>query len=448
MKFLTLGFSLCVTQLVLANQLEEQNFVKKMFLQNGYVIKLEGPENSSQNAMKTELGRLLFFDKILSGNKNIACATCHLPNEGTSDNLPVSIGTGGMGHGKLRRLEKGNLIPRNAPSIFNAGESSVKAMMWDSRIALSARGGFLSPEPQLNGPKPRRADILAPITSLAGLQAMFPVTSNAEMLGAAGENPVADSRSNFEIWEQLTQRVLEIPKYNRMIHAVYPNLKHEGSVYFSHLSEAIGAFESQVFKATNSKFDRFMRGETSLTPKELSGARLFVTKGKCLQCHNGQMLTDFETHSIAAPQLGPGKDADGNDLGFAYTSGTAADNYKFRTPSLRNVAITGPWTHSGFFTKLEDLVRHHLSARSSLFGHIDSPNTQNLSPLFLETLDRDHFTNYARLDSLSPVLQNMTVFSDRDVSSLVAFLETLTDRSFEKRLVVPAKLPSGLSFQD
>ena len=85
--------------------------------------------SDTENTQLVKLGKNLFFDKILSGNKNISCATCHFPSLGTSDTLPVPVGTGGTGRGRSRSLSHGNFIPRNSPAVFNMGQESFHTAM-------------------------------------------------------------------------------------------------------------------------------------------------------------------------------------------------------------------------------------------------------------------------------------------------------------------------------
>ena len=97
-------------------------------------------------AAKVALGQALMFDKEISGNRDISCATCHHPLLHTSDGLSVSIGTGGRGLGPARVLGAGrNLIPRNAPEVFNRGLPEWRTMFWDMRVSGTADTGFLSP---------------------------------------------------------------------------------------------------------------------------------------------------------------------------------------------------------------------------------------------------------------------------------------------------------------
>ena len=120
-------------------------------------------------AAQVELGRLLFFDKILSGNRNIACATCHHPKHATADGLALGIGEGGVGLGR---------IPRNSPSLANLGAKEFSRLFHDGRVEADPKGpwasGFWTPA---GGQLPEGLD-----NALAA-QAMFPVTSDVEMAG-------------------------------------------------------------------------------------------------------------------------------------------------------------------------------------------------------------------------------------------------------------------------
>ena len=102
-----------------------------------------GPEPDTE---LVALGQVLFFDKILSGNRDIACATCHHPTFSGGDALPVAIGTGGKGLGDIRAIGRNrNFIPRNSPEIFNRGSAEWRSMFWDSRVAVGPDGEFVSP---------------------------------------------------------------------------------------------------------------------------------------------------------------------------------------------------------------------------------------------------------------------------------------------------------------
>ena len=109
--------------------------------------------------------------------------------------------------------------------------------------------------------------------------------------------------------------------------------------------------------------------DTALSNDQKAGAQLFYGAARCSECHSGPLLTDFQHHALAVPQLGPGKAGEPDDRGLALESGNTADNYKFRTPALRNVALTAPYFHSGAYETLEDVIRHHLNPGGSLLSY-------------------------------------------------------------------------------
>ncbi len=355
------------------------------------------PDTDNKDLVK--LGQLLFFDKILSGNQDISCAACHFPTKGTSDGLPIPIGTGGQGLGLNRQLATGHFIPRNAPTAFNMGFSGFHTTMWDARIAakLNVVTGTMelaTPEPAINGPKPMEPDLCRQINSVAAAQALFPVTSNHEMRGEKGENDIADAPTNLEVWKLLTARVIGknngsvggIPKYRKLFKAAYPETSSYDEFNFGHVARAIAAYEMSAFAANNSKLDEFLEGDKSaLTQSQFRGAKVFVKNGRCLECHSGSHLTDFKSYSSGMPQVGPGKhplpgEAIGEDLGLEGMSGDKQDRYKFKVPSLRNVYYSGPWSHSGAYNDLKAFLRHHVDAENGMKAYLAKPSDYLPSP--------------------------------------------------------------------
>ena len=157
-------------------------------------------------------------------------------------------------------------------------------------------------------------------------------------------------------------------------------------------------------------------------------------------------MSDFKHYAIAIPQVGPGKNAADEDLGLALETGDAADNYKFRTPRLRNVALTGPWMHDGCFTSLEAAVRHHLDCTSSLLGY----DAAQLPSLFQGTVDIDLDRNQARLDALPNDLRGAIGLTESEFDDLMAFMHALTDTESINLVAkdVPVGVPSGLPVND
>lgn len=407
------------------------------------------------NAAKEQLGKFLFYDKILSGNKNISCATCHHALAATGDGLSLPVGEGGRSLGITRDTGNGSdavheRVPRNAPHVFNLGSYEFTTMFHDGRLMKNDAhpSGFLSPA----------GDALLPgLDTPLAAQAMFPVTSAAEMAGQVGENEVADAAAIGdlpEVWRILTERVTRIEEYRAMLFTAYPELQgNVANVNFTHIANAIGAYETAAFRADNSPFDRYVRGDwNAISPNAEMGLAIFNTKGQCVSCHSGKFQTDEQFYSLGIPQIGPGK-GDGlnghDDFGREQVTGNAADRYRFRTPTLRNVAITGPWGHDGTYNTLEGILRHHMDALNSLH-HYDNQQAVLPSRADLDAVDFQIHNDAASRNALADSIEINTIqITDEELAYLKDFLQTLTDPgSLDLRATVPSTVPSGLPIGD
>jgi len=394
-----------------------------------------------------ELGRALMFDKELSGNRDVACATCHHPLLHTADALSVSIGTGGQGLGPTRRRGSGrSFIPRNAPDVFNRRVPAWRTMFWDLRVSGTAQTGFITPA----------GDRLPPgLEDVLAAQAMFPVTSQDEMRGAPGDHDVfghpnelaaIDSQDFPAIWNALMARLLAIPEYVTLFNAAFPDIPTE-SLGFQDAANAIAAFEGMAWTFLDSPWDRYVAGdETALSAEAKRGAMLFFDDAGCARCHAGNLFTDQLAHDIGVPQVGPGKGAEApQDFGYGRVTGNAGDRFAFRTPSLRNVTLTGPWMHDGAFATLEAAVRHVLDPVGSLRTY----DVGQLAPELRSTFQGDAATITAILANLDPTVATPRHLSERDVSALLSFLEALTDpAASDLRADIPDAVPSGLPVFD
>lgn len=393
---------------------------------------------SSHGSEKVELGQLLFFDKLLSGNRDISCATCHHPLAATSDGLALPAGVGGHGLSTARAMGEGReRVPRNAPDVFNRGHESFSVMFWDGRVEGDAASGFRSPA---------GGDLPPGLESALAVQAMFPVTSRAEMRGDLGESELGAELTNPEIWATLMQRLLSVEEYADRFASVYPEVP-EAQLGFQHAANAIAAFEAVQWRADDSPFDRYLRGDRhALSQDQKEGALLFYGKAECGSCHTSIFQTDNDFHAVGMPQLGPGKGdgLDGDeDFGREMVTGDPDDRMKFRTMSLRNVALTGPWGHAGAYSTLEAVVKHHLNPRRAL-RRWDSD--QVLLPVSDE--DEDLFTvmedptKRGRIAAASEIRRIRLTRDETD--RVIQFLHALTDpRSLDMRADVPLRVPSG-----
>jgi cytochrome c peroxidase len=394
-----------------------------------------------------KLGEALFYDKLLSGNRDIACATCHHPALATADSLPLSSGVGGHGLGTARVADPAReLVPRNATDLFNRGSPEWTTMFWDGRVNLSAVNGLTSPA----------GDALPPLLQTAlQTQAMFPVTSRAEMRGDLGDygsngqlNEIAvviDSNPGL-IWARLMQRLRAVPGYVELFRAAYPDTPVE-QLGFEHAAGALAAYEVAAFTFRDSPWDRYLAGDrAALSDTAKRGALLFYSDAGCAQCHSGNLLTDQQFHNIAVPQLGPGKlSAERLDLGRYLETQLDADRFAFRTPPLRNVTLTAPYMHNGAYADLRAAVRHHLNPAGSLTIY----DATTLPTSYQTTVSAEPAVVADILKTLDARLAAPPVLTDAQLADLMAFLAALTSPSAaDLSGLVPESVPSGLPVQD
>ncbi len=389
------------------------------------------------------LGQALMFDKILSGNKDISCGTCHRPLAHTGDTLTLSIGTGGSGLGAGRTLGNGRVfIARNAPELFNRGYGQFTQMFWDGRVS-GTPGSFITPA---------GAALPSGLNSALAAQAMFPVTNRDEMRGKVGDtdvnathNELADTADNNlpGIWNGIMARLLAIPAYVTLFDAAYPGVPHT----FQQAANAIAAFEIEGFTRINSPFDQYLSGANSaLTDTEKRGGLTFYGRGLCGKCHSGSLLTNQQFSNIGVPQLGPGRPPGAPlDFGRENPTGLAADRFKFKTPPLRNVELTAPYMHDGAYATLEAAVRHyqHLPLAQQRYDstQIDA-RLRNNAP---NGYHNDAGTVAAITATLDARIAADIDFTDTEINELVAFLKALTDPSArDLSAEIPASVPSGL----
>jgi cytochrome c peroxidase len=381
------------------------------------------------------LGQALAFDKILSGNQDISCMTCHLPGFGTGDGRSLSIGQGATGLGTARVHPTGQFIPRNAPPAFNL--FAHKVLFWDGRITIDDAGRLITPAHQRIHPSMQNAFEFGALSALP----LFPVLSREEMRGAPG-NELGDIRdkSPQQVWHALMQRLGAVPEYRRMFEAAYPGTRF-GSMHFGHASNAIAGFLIDRFGFTDSPWDRFLAGDDdALSEVELRGAKNFMS-ARCSICHNGPALTDNKFHNVAVAQVGPrggdGPDAR-DDFGHFRVSGRAGDRYAFRTPPLRNVVLTGPWGHDGAFTDLRAFIDHYSESDVKLRSFTDA----HLEPLLRGTM----LPTAEEILATRDTLLNGVFFPSVVVDEVTAFMSALTDpAALDLGHVVPDRVPSGLT---
>jgi len=398
---------------------------------------------------KVRLGRLLFYDPILSGNRNISCGTCHAIEHGTSDGLSLGIGQGGHGVGPLRKaVDREKIrkrIPRNSPALWNLAAKEITVLFHDGRVSVSNRygNGFDSPAEEW---LPQGLD------NVLAAQALFPLTSQFEMAGNPKENEVAGAaydRIDY-VWPILAKRVRVIPEYGEAFVNAFNDVDQPLDVSIVHIANALSAFMGFEWRSYDSAFDSWLAGdENALTAKQRSGLDIFFGDGNCASCHSGKLFTDHKFHAIALPHFGPGRtrrfDPHVRDVGRMGETDRLEDAYRFRTPSLRNVELTAPYGHNGAYKTLEGIVRHHLDP----VGSFDRwrPKGAVLHPIpWIADIDFISFKdNRERARLRAKVDIEPVNLGDTEVAALVAFLKSLTGTQSKKgRLGKPESVPSGL----
>lgn len=402
---------------------------------------------------EARLGHLLFWDPILSGNRNVSCATCHHPRFGTGDGVSLALGEGGAGLGPDRHVDPDNpperRIPRNAPALFNLGAAEFTVMFHDGRIEVdpSRPSGLRTP---------LEDEMVAGFAGILSAQTMFPVLSQDEMAGHYSENEISRAVRQGRItgvggaWDLISRRVAAIDAYRTRFETVYPEIGAGRPIAFTDISNAVAAFIAFEWRSDASAFDAVLRGQAVLEGEAGRGMDLFYGAAGCAACHAGPFLTDHGFHAMGQPQIGPGKaerfERHARDTGRMRVTNDPADAYRFRTPSLRNVALTAPYGHAGAFADLEAFVRHHADPAAGLAVY--DPGQAVLAGLggavdFAVLDDAGEMAAIAGAVEAAPV-----ALTDADLAALVAFLDALTDEDAARgRLGIPDSVPSGLAVE-
>lgn len=398
---------------------------------------------------KARIGRLLFYDKILSGNRNISCGTCHHHDLGSTDGLSLGIGEGGEGLGPKRTAGVGESrirkrIPRNAPALWNIGHKSITNIFHDGRLSISDiyGNGFNSPAEEW---LPKGLD------NITAAQALFPLTAQFEMAGNPKENQIAGAVHDRidAAWPIIAKRVRSIPEYATLFEEAFDEIKTPQDLTIVQIGNALGAFINSEWQSNDSPFDAYLTKNIALPENAARGMTLFYGDANCAVCHTGALFTDQKFHALGLPAFGPGRtrrfDPMPRDVGRMGESDALEDAYRFRTPSLRNVALTAPYGHNGAFQTLKGMIKHHENPRASKAAYLrdmaNLPTVEWLAAIdfTIQSDTREMQRQNAALD-IAPL-----TLTEQEVSDIEAFLHSLTGVSGNTRpLGRPNKVPSGL----
>ena len=274
---------------------------------------------------KIALGAMLYFDPRISATHSISCASCHNIGLGGADNSPTSAGFHGTRGG------------RNSPTVFNAVFNF--SQFWDGRAA--------DLEQQAGGPM---------------------------------VNPVEMASPKSHVAEQLTA----LPEYRIAFAKVFPG--DAAPVSLANAQKAIAVFEATLI-TPNAPFDRFLRGDTAaLDTSQKAGLSLFMKTG-CAACHSGVNLGGSMYGKFGAIAPPDPKYRPIGDKGRGGVTGKPADDYFYKVPTLRNIALTAPYFHTGSEQDLAKVI--DVMARAQL-GKSLTPSEIAQIQAFLGTLTGDH----------------------------------------------------------
>lgn len=303
-----------------------------------------------------ELGRHLFFEKQLSRDGTISCSTCHQPEKAFTDGLPISKGINNQ------------IGKRNAPSLYNVG--LFKKLFWDGRAAS---------------------------------------------LEEQSLHPIQDSKEMDLTLDQATAKIKAIPKYPALFGKAFGTTE----ISIVRIAKSLAQFERSLISA-DSKYDRFIKGLYSPSAEEQLGMQLFFTHpnpfapppglrgGNCGDCHLPGTLIGNQNELDGFHNTGLSENFPvGSDFGLESITGKQIDRGRFKTPALRNIALTAPYMHDGRFQTLEEVIDHY--NRENLF---ESPNVDALIT---------SGTNQKNGTSLA--------LTENEKKAILAFLHMLTDSS-------------------
>jgi cytochrome c peroxidase len=422
---------------------------------------------ASIESPKAQLGMQLFFSKALGGDRDSACVTCHHPLLGGGDNLSLPVGVGALepdllGPGRQHssaapHYDGGPTVPRNAPTTFNIA-------FWDRTLFHDGRLEALEPQTAANGSvggirtpdTPMGTADPAAGANLTVAQARFPVTSPEEMRGFV----VEEGQGNTAIRNRLADRLalrnadMDTNSWLQAFRAGFgqPDGDADSLITYANIADAIGEYEnSQVF--IDSPWRAYLQGDVdAISAQAKQGAMLFFQQideggADCVACHRSSFFTDEQFHVIAMPQIGRGK-GDGpdgsDDFGRARETGLADDRYAFRTPSLLNVEVTGPWGHAGAYTSLEEVVRHHLAPATALANFDYSRLADDIAVTQLKANGDKALAQLTRLrEENKSLLPQGVQLDDDSVAAIVAFLHALTDPCVKSRECLQPWIPDA-----
>ncbi|WP_157369171.1 cytochrome c peroxidase [Algicola sagamiensis] len=440
-----------------------------------------GVDIPTPNDPEVKLGKLLFFSKSLSGDKDVACASCHHPYLGGGDGLALPIGTFAkdpdvLGPGRVTKTDQ-LYVPRNSPTIFNSW-AYTRSLFRDARVELIdfkyPSKGISTPDVPYGEADPNAGE------GLLEAQARFPTVSPVEMQGFSFEagQPTHVVRAHLaaRIGDYgVGQGEIFRNQWRQYFERVYGHITgtQEEIVTYENIANALAAYQRSM-NFTNNPWFQYIRGDLNAIDDSVKrGAILYYTlppppsdggdppdelPTQCVGCHSEDTLTQSKGdnyHRLAFPQIGPGTNtgpSETGDIGRMARNGKEADIFSFRSPTLLNIEVTGPYGHAGNYKTLEEVMDHYNDFHKALNKYFDNSdwcklaqfkNTESCESLFpnakSDTQPAIDIVDDEIADG-APVLRPLGL-DEQELADMVAFMKALTDPCVKSALCLQPWLP-------
>ena len=331
--------------------------------------------NSGDSAARVELGKLLFFDPLLSGNNQRACASCHHPNKAFSDGLRTSLA-----------FDKKGRLQRNSPGLINVVYNT--RFFWDARAS--------QPEDQV-------------------------------------EHVIFNAHEFNSSYDEIVEKIKSCEEYVTRFNTAYPELKNGRSALIGRYTivASLSAY-LQTLRSFNSRFDQEMKRSTPTTDQRLvDGFNIFTGKGACATCHFiptfagnvPPLYKETETEVLGIPNVNNQDLAELDSDQGRFTNGRPKENaahlkFSFKTASLRNIALTAPYMHNGVFETLEDVVDYYDIGGGHGWGIAPENATLPSDSLHLTDAEKKNLIYF--MESLTDTVGLTSIPSKLPVSTQVA----------------------------
>ena len=382
-----------------ADETARERLIKDAILDNGF--KYSSDLYLDKDSALVPEGQVFFESKHLSLNGEIACATCHMSEAGSSDGIPNAAGVRGYGEGLERLVSGAKIVPRNSLALWGVGSIGFNTLFWDGKLSFT-NGKTIS---QFGSAAPSN-DPLITAVHLPAVEIRETLEEDAFVL----QNKNESVKGVDVIYSAIVDN-LKTNESNAIKALASKRGIQEAELLFIDVAAALAAFIRSEFRIKETRLEKFLLGTARIDDSELNGAVVFYGKGGCILCHSGANFTDQAFYTVPFPQLGFGKNGFGIDYGRYNATFNPSDLYKFRTPSLYNVEKTAPYGHSGSLNTIEEAITAHYDP---------------LSLININDYDALQRHELAKVLAKSDMVGMVNYLTKSEVTDLTNFLKTLS----------------------